>query len=521
MLAWGGGNYIYFTDAEHTLYHSWGFKSSIARVGWLYGLGHNNALKGSTAIGSAGSQWTFQQQLENGGFVSKIHARGSKAYLQGRFSCNWNKYPGATGKTWSPFNNWFDNSFWDNVILPAFANWAAAGNFLGFDGLAGDFEAYQHIDPLSFPGNPSEIAGGAWFKPPPGTTGLTSDDINHTQAEYEYYVHLRGYQVGQAVWSNFPNAHFIFYYPVIPHAWLDVVICGNIGQNPDNPDNFETALYSQFLEGFCAAMAAAGATGSIHYMDSTYYKGNQGGPLNASFGNSWILNSQRHREWLSTRWPQSTTDYIMSRFYISPFTWISMENGDRVKFSRDRGEGSVGQLLADSKEWGEKGVFADYLWEGSPDLYLSSASWVNPQAPYGQNWYTKSDTNPPGNHLPGMQSATTNQTHTMQGSGNFIIGTIGQSRSGNTVTLTFTAKYPVYSMKNVHWKLYASNGTSILGQGEANMLWNQAGGHFDTNYNNEFMNCTVTIPNAISGLYVILDFYSTKETRTSRRVQLV
>lgn len=103
------------------------------------------------------------------------------------------------------------------------------------------------------------------------------------------------------------------------------------------------------------------------------------------------------------------------------------------------------------------------------------------------------------------------------------IGTISQSRTGNTVTLTFTAAHD-YGISNVHWKLYATNGVTILGQGEAALAWSLINTvpypSVITNANS-YMTCTCTIPNGTAGLYVILDFYTIIGQRTSRRWQLV
>src|SRR5207245_1389832 len=105
----------------------------------------------------------------------------------------------------------------------------------------------------------------------------------------------------------------------------------------------------------------------------------------------------------------------------------------------------------------------------------------------------------------------------------FTIGVINQSRSGSTVTLTCTAQH-VMGILNCHWRLY-TNATTVASEGEGRVNWNWAGhdrqtGWDEPNLDFTYWDCTYTILNATAGLYVILDFYSTKGQRTSRRVQL-
>ncbi len=116
-----------------------------------------------------------------------------------------------------------------------------------------------------------------------------------------------------------------------------------------------------------------------------------------------------------------------------------------------------------------------------------------------------------------MVSATST---TSQDGTPITVGPIGQSRAFNTVTVTFTAQHP-YGIAHVHWTLFATNGTSVLSQGESVMTFNLNGGSPAAGIANSYMDCAATVPNATAGLYVTLDVYSTVGQRTSRRIQVI
>ena len=123
----------------------------------------------------------------------------------------------------------------------------------------------------------------------------------------------------------------------------------------------------------------------------------------------------------------------------------------------------------------------------------------------------------PAGRIAGMVAAANPAS---QDSSPIEVSGITQSRSGNTVTLTFNANHP-HGIHHVHWKLYAFNGTSILDQGMARMVFNgQTGSSLGFASPTARQDCTCVIPNATAGLYVILDFWTAIQQRTSRRVQI-
>ncbi len=164
---------------------------------------------------------------------------------------------------------------------------------------------------------------------------------------------------------------------------------------------------------------------------------------------------------------------------------------------------------------------------GAVQLGNGPDDWPTLQTDHTVSSYTYTGTNPPGGHQAGLlAAASTTPQDVMNGGGansTTTIGAIGQSRAGTTVTLTGTAANDLYGIYHVHWTLYASDAVTVNGQGEAVMVYVPNGATTTPpvgGWPNALVNCTITIPNATAGLYVILDYYTTIGQRTSRRVQL-
>ena len=127
----------------------------------------------------AGAQYSLERSLVTSKVVSRASALGMTMYLGFELS---NAFNSAT-----PLGQWFDDSTWSNVVLPAIQNLAAAARQLGFAGISFDQELYD----LNGTGT------ATWNWDYPGNT--------HTEGQVRAEVRLRGQQVMRALVTGFPN----------------------------------------------------------------------------------------------------------------------------------------------------------------------------------------------------------------------------------------------------------------------------------------------------------------------------
>jgi hypothetical protein len=192
----------------------------------------------------------------------------------------------------------------------------------------------------------------------------------------------------------------------------------------------------------------------------------------------------------------------MAHVGISPFSWAGWDNQGT---DTQVGEPAYSNQQASYRLWGRNGKRGEYNYDGTAGANAQFGTYA------GHNNYTF-----PVGRLAGLQAAASTAAH--PDTNLPIVSTITQQRSGTTVSLTFTAQH-VYGVRNAHWTQYASNGTTILAQGECIMTYNFNGGARNTNIDNGYEDCFIQIPNATAGLYCIVDIYSILGQHTSRRVQ--
>ncbi len=217
---------------------------------------------------------------------------------------------------------------------------------------------------------------------------------------------------------------------------------------------------------------------------------------------------------LSQRLPAAVRDFIMTRFASMMVTWAP--GFPPYNIWPQLTEPSYANLQTEyrKRSGGGSGWRSEYVNPENLDGTLGPGWTTGSPA---QSGFSDTRTNPPGGHKAGLQAAMSSVT---QDSTALTVGTINQVRVSTTVTLTFTAAHTVFGIRNVSYIQYAADGSTVVAQGEAVMVFNANGGTTSTNFNNAFMDCTVTITNAVANNYVILNIYSTTGQRTSRRVQL-
>jgi hypothetical protein len=244
-------------------------------------------------------------------------------------------------------------------------------------------------------------------------------------------------------------------------------------------------------------------------MDSYFYRPGQGG---WSLPTELKWNTQGIYANMSTFLPQATWDHIRPFFFISPFSWAGTDAGGFYTSTQPT-EPTWTNWLEQYRRFGMGGLRFDYNFGGD----YGTPGNPGPPATGGTGlWASGNDYVTPAGRIAGMVAATSTTT---QDSSSITFGTIGQTRTGNNVTLTFTAAH-LYGIHGVHWKLFASDGHTVLGQGEATMVFDLNGGSPLGGITNSLMDCTAVVPNATRGLYVTLDAYSTVGQRHSTRVQV-
>lgn len=417
--------------------------------------------------------------------------------------------------------DWYDDTHWTGMTR-TISNWAAGAELVGADGLtfdcetSGNFGAFPCTSttrpstvPGSYGGGPTLYAG---FMIRETDTGLYQRWTGSawqakTASVHQTQVEARGFQFGQGIWNNFPDCQVMVY------EWRTN---GGIYASKNYAD-YPGGTFEQdwFFYGMMRAMQVAGGTKSYWWhWDDEYYE----------LGHVPFAHMQRSLQnelaILSQRLPTAVRDFMLSRFAIIMPSWAYGSTSNRG-YWYPIPEPEFANQQALYRKWSMGGWRSEYnLGGGLPSGVNPNDATLGPTGATGtpaQNVYTDSRANPPGGH---SSALTAGMSATTQDSTPIQVGPIGQTRAFNTVTLSFTAGH-IMGIKNVHWKLYASNGTTIASQGEAVMVMNENGGTTSTNYNNAFMQCTCTIPNATAGLYVVIDAYSIVAQRTSRRVQML
>ncbi len=421
-----------------------------------------------------------------------------------------------------PLGDYYNDTIWANIAT-YFSNQAAGIKWLGGDGIALDAEAPESFEPWPETALPPTLNAPLGFQYQVGAiVHRTTDNtywrataagppavwVQTTLAAVCQKAYTRGYQIGQAIWGAFSACS------VLTYSWQ---MPGGVRVSSDNtsPDNYPATgaagggILTNIYWGMMQAMAEAANPNSYWWnWDAEYYKKSYLGPL-------WASHTQRGQPgqlaYFSQNVPDVTRNHMMSRFGDIMAIEAVADGADP-----ETPEPEYSQRL---EQFRQRSMF------GWRSTYDSRVAALGPNGiPMGttgspaQSRAYDNRTNPPGGHSPGLLAAYTNTTSI--DSQPFVISAIAQSRAFNTVTLTFTAGQPFAGVRNVHWTLFAANGTTVTAQGEAVMIYN-SNGTAAGGFNNAFQSCTCTIANASPGLYVTLDFYSCLAQRTSRRVALV
>ncbi len=414
-----------------------------------------------------------------------------------------------------PMGDWWNDTIWTGLAR-IFSNFAAGLKFMGADGFLFDCETSEIFNVLDhIPFSKPTIFITSTNRPAASSTNIKagcviveSDTGNYlrsngttwvatTLAAAQAQVQARGYQIGQAIFAAYPNCSIVVYEWRVAGGPYDSV-------NHDSSYPRPQTQQDSFMFGIMQAMQEANSSGYFWEWDAEYYR--------STF--NLVTNTQRGlpgaMALLSSRLPATVRDYMMSKFAIIP-----------TSFAGTDGSADLSPVVPEPTYSNELAFLRQYSMDGWRSEYLLHMVNGNPgPVTFGspaQSLYLDNRTNPPGGHGPGMIAAMSTVT---QDTTSIVVGAIGQSRAGSTVTLTFTAAHATHGIRRAHWTLYAANGTSIAGQGESVMNWNPNGGTQATNFNAAFQDCTATVANGTAGLYVNVDVYSVIGQRTSRQVHL-
>ena len=421
---------------------------------------------------------------------------------------------------------------WDDAAWSAWATFmagrAACLKFFGGTGFFTDTER-----PGKGNGTTQFSQGVCWdVNAQPTSPGhiVNPADTGHTFSQMCTQMEARGYQVGQQIYAAFPDIS-IGYYDTIPTgSWVNMNVYPQTDGTTTTPqvlpdpgtgyrggyDGCTQNAYNpkmQLLLGMLRAGMEANTKGTFTFVDHRlgYYLGAAAtGNSSVDYQTAWKWSNHYILAHFSQELSQPMRDFWMSKLHNTFNTWGNAESVSTFSQQNEVSEAGYNTQLTYARKWATSTrMFNFQNWPRPDGITPAGTGLWSGQCPYTY----------PTTRIPAMQTLAS-QTQNVD-STPITVGTIGQARSGTTVTLTFSCSH-VIGIHHVHWTLYASDGNTIAGQGEAVMTVNLNGATTTTPIAsfNPSMDCTVTVPNAIAGLYVILDVYSIKDQRTSRLVQV-
>lgn len=287
----------------------------------------------------SGPTYIQQKRLRDGPLRKRVQAGDVKVYL-GFFTqnnnCNTFTGPldkcdtryGPYGYLQTPFVEWFDDSRWINLVLPKIKDIAGASKLLGFSGIAIDQEVY---------GGPA-----TWDWNYPGNT--------RTEAEVRSKAKERGKQFMQTLLAAHPGIELVGYNFQFTETWEELVSLNYSGPSFQNSVmiNFWDGLSS--IEGYSALRA----------LDWSFYKWSFPDPKDRTGPQNWtgaMRYSQRSMQSVASR-QFSNWNYAASRFYHTPFVWIS--SNDPVNGYPIFPPTYVDTQLQAAKVWGMDGEIGLY-----------------------------------------------------------------------------------------------------------------------------------------------------------------
>jgi hypothetical protein len=134
------------SEAQLTQWHEEGIGGFVGETQWLPGMGGSGEMSGNPSAVS-GSNYSLEESIEASNIVARAHALGMKVYLAFYLVNYFN--------TQTPLAEWFDNSAWENTVIPAVQDVAAGAHMLGFDGIAMDQELYGQSEIRGGPSGPA------------------------------------------------------------------------------------------------------------------------------------------------------------------------------------------------------------------------------------------------------------------------------------------------------------------------------------------------------------------------------
>jgi hypothetical protein len=359
------------TEAQLTQWHADGVGGFVGETNWLWGMGGSNEMSGNPSAVS-GSNYSLEETIESSNIVARAHALGMKLYL-GFYLVNY-------FNTQTPLAEWFDDSAWDNTVIPAVQDAAAAAHTLGFDGIAMDQELYAQK-------GGADSATWAWDYP--GNT--------HTEAQVRAEAVLRGQQVMAAISGVFPGAEITDYDASFPDSW-DAQVQQNNGVSGAFAQNLDVNFWN--------GMTSVDGYSGIWFDDETFYKTYE--PA-SSWAQALSYEENSVYAYLSQNF--SNWSYASSRVFPTPSAWIDGDVAHEGSYTAPRPPDYVAQQLQAFRDWGTGGAFADFSY-----------------APLGQFDYSP--------YVPGIQAAASPGIVDIDPP---TISVTGQNSNGGSLTLSGTA----------------------------------------------------------------------------------
>lgn len=319
-----------------------------------------------------------------------------------------------------------------------------------------------------------------------------------------------GYQIGTAIWATaaFPTLEVLVYNWQGQGSWH---ILTTSNAPPYNPTaSLDNQHRAQFLYGMWRAHQAANATARFRFIDAFFYRGTQ--LTGATLPTALKWNTQGRLAAIS----QGISDvsvyaHIMPLLDIDAFHWAGTDADGYYTNSQQGEAGSFasrtpwyGPDLEQYRQFSMGGARAEFCFAGDinkpgtpgvDSTHGGNGLWAG-----GNNYLTATG------RLALMQSAASTSA-SYSTSVPTITTPVASGRSGSNITLTFSAAH-AYGIRGVAYKVYASNGTTLLTSGAFRMTFNRNGGTPTTGIPTSTMDMSQQIV-AATGTFVVITAYST------------
>jgi len=442
---WGDDAWVFQDLGAVTTWHNRGHQGWKTSSNFLpsQGGGGGSLYQPSDAAG-LGAQYNRQQALEpsGGNNAAENLSIGNETYL--------GVYMRKNGQSGSlpPFTDWYDDTIW-NAVTADLANYAQTVAFLGMTGLSWDLEI------------------------PNWTAGITA---GKTAAQDRARVRSLFFNIGIQLWTASPTLRLAIYNWSLPGSWGDKIQqVVNAGTFPNT-----TKLYHDALQGLFDAMRSLNAPGAIDMVDSHFYRTAAQYTAKPAATNraAYQLNTLA-RAWLSTYWDQAVWDYACDKLHICGFTWRGTD-GATFNDNTEPTDAGWSQIILDARNYSE----GSRRWEYNHD----------PSVAAGSNWAGAF----------AFYSTATSLSGTAAASSTTPISTVVPTitnldaiSDGTTVTVTCNGHH-IYGVEEV--KVFTA---AVAYLGAMQMVENDNGGDYLTNYDAAFQQCTYRTPGAVGTAFVV------------------